>query len=84
MSTEWIKQDDNTYYINLGTAFLVAVVYDSMGSPGWKVQVGRRALKDKLPTKEAAQKVALVMTDKMLDKCRAELDAFLAEMKTES
>lgn len=77
MSDGWTKHDDSTYFINLGKAMLVAVIYDRMGQPGWKVQVGKRSIKDKLPTVEAAQKVALALADRVVNQCREELDALL-------
>ncbi len=78
MSDAWTKHDDSTYFINLGKAMLVAVIYDRMGQPGWKVQVGKRSVKDKLPTLEDAQKVALVLADRVVNQCREELDALKA------
>lgn len=78
MSDAWTRHDDSTYFINLGKAMLVAVIYDRMGQPGWKVQVGKRSVKDKLPTLEDAQKVALVLADRVVNQCRAELDALKA------
>jgi len=78
MSDGWTRHDDTTYFINLGKALLVAVVYDRMGQPGWKVQVGKRSLKDKLPSMEDAQKVALAFADRVINQCRAELDELKA------
>ena len=48
MTPEWTRHDDDTYAINLGKALLVAVVHEHLGSPGWKIHVGKRALKDKI------------------------------------
>ncbi len=78
MSDAWTRHDDSTYFINLGKAMLVAVVYDRMGQPGWKVQVGKRSVKDKLSSLEDAQKVALVLADRVVNQCRDELDAIKA------
>jgi len=75
VSLEWEKHDDTTYFINLAKALLVAVVFDRMGTPGWKVQVGKRSLKDKFSSAEDAKKVALAFADRVLNQCREELDA---------
>lgn len=75
MSLEWTKHDDATYYLSLGKALLVAVVYDRLTPPGWKVQVGQRALKDKFSSLEDAQKVALAFADKVATAIRADLDS---------
>ena len=59
MTPEWTRHDDSTHYLNLGRALLVVVVHEKMGAPGWKVQVGKRSLKDKIPNLEDAKRVAL-------------------------
>lgn len=75
MSLEWTKHDDATYYVSLGKALLVSVVYERLTPPGWKVQVGQRALKDKFATLEDAQKIALAFAEKVCVAIRADLDA---------
>lgn len=75
MSLEWTKHDDATYYLSLGKALLVAVIYERLTPPGWKVQVGQRALKDKFSSLEDAQKVALAFADKVATAIRADLDS---------
>lgn len=79
MSLAWTKHDDSTYYLSLGKALLVAVVYDRLTPPGWKVQVGQRALKDKFGALEDAQKVALAFADKVATAIRADLDSLKAQ-----
>jgi len=74
MSLEWTKHDDSTYSLSLGKALLVAVIYERLTPPGWKVQVGQRALKDKFASLEDAQKVALAFADKIATAIRADLD----------
>ncbi len=78
MSVAWEKHDDTTYFVNLAKALLVAVVYDRMGSPGWKVQVGKRSLKDKFASVDDAKKVAVAFADRILNQCREELDSLKA------
>ncbi|MFP5222672.1 MAG: hypothetical protein ACLGSA_10325 [Acidobacteriota bacterium] len=78
MSIEWTKHDDSTYYMSLGKALLVAVVYERLTPPGWKVQVGQRTLKDKFASLEDAQKIALAFADKVATAVRADLDALKA------
>ncbi len=76
MSLEWTTHDDSTYYMSLGKALLVTVVFDRLTPPGWKVQVGQRALKDKFGSLEDAQKVALAFAEKVAVAIRADLDEF--------
>lgn len=78
MAPEWTKHDDSTYYISLGKALLVTVVFERLTPPGWKVQVGQRALKDKFASLEDAQKIALAFADKVATAVRADLDALKA------
>jgi hypothetical protein len=78
VSVEWEKHDDTTYFVNLAKALLVAVVYDRMGTPGWKVQVGKRSLKDKFATAEDAKKVAVAYAERILNQCREELETLKA------
>ena len=77
MPPEWTRHDDNTYFINLGRALLVAVIHEHMGAPGWKVQVGKRALKDKIPNLEDAKRVALAYADRVSKDIRADLDVLV-------
>ena len=79
MSLEWIKHDDATYYMSLGKALLVSVVYDRLTPPGWKVQVGQRSLKDKFGSLEDAQKVALAFADKIVTAIQADLDGLKSQ-----
>ncbi|MFZ5811632.1 MAG: hypothetical protein ACOY4F_06280 [Thermodesulfobacteriota bacterium] len=78
MSVAWEKHDDTTYFVNLAKAVLVAVVYDRMGGPGWKVQVGKRSLKDKFASVDDAKKVAVAFADRVLTQCREDLDSLKA------
>jgi hypothetical protein len=48
-----------------------------MGAPGWKVQVGKRSLKDKIPNLEDAKRVALAYAERVARDIRADLDALL-------
>ncbi len=75
MTAAWTRHDDSTYFINLGRALLVAVIHERMGSPGWKIQVGKRSLKDKISSLEDAQRVALAYAERVLKDIRADLDA---------
>jgi len=75
MAPEWTKHDDSTFYMALGKALMLTVVYERLTPPGWKVHVGQRALKDKFATLEDAQKVALAFADKIATAIRADLDA---------
>jgi len=79
MSIEWTKHDDSTYYMSLGKALLVTVVYERLTPPGWKVQVGQRTLKDKFASLEDAQKIALAFAEKVAAAVRADLDALKAQ-----
>ncbi len=83
MTVEWTRHDDTTHYINLGRALLVAVVYDRLGTPGWKVQAGKRSLKDKISSLDDAKKVALAFADRVLKECQAELDALKPQTGTD-
>nr|WP_211922266.1 hypothetical protein [Desulfolutivibrio sulfodismutans] len=62
----------------MAKALLVAVVYDRMGTPGWKVQVGKRSLKDKFATAEDAKKIAVAFAERVLNQCREELETLKA------
>lgn len=75
MTPEWTRHDDSTHYINLGKALLVAVVHEKMGAPGWKITVGKRSLKDKIPTLEDAKRVAIAFAHRVLKDVTADLDA---------
>lgn len=75
MTPEWTRHDDSTHYINLGKALLVAVIHEKMGAPGWKVQVGKRSLKDKIPNLDDAKRVALAYAERVAKDIRADLDA---------
>ncbi len=75
MIPEWTRHDDSTHYINLGRALLVAVIHERMGAPGWKVQVGKRSLKDKIPNLEDAKRVALAYAERVARDIQADLEA---------
>jgi len=75
MTPEWTRHDDSTYFLNLGRALLVAVVHEHLGPPGWKIQVGKRSLKDKIPNLEDAKRVALAYAERVAKDIRADLDA---------
>jgi hypothetical protein len=75
MAPEWTRHDDSTHYINLGKALLVAVIHEKMGAPGWKITVGKRSLKDKIPTLEDAKRVAVAFAQRVLKDVIADLDA---------
>lgn len=79
MGLEWIKHDDSTYFLSLGKALLVAVIYERLTPPGWKVQVGQRTLKDKFAALEDAQKIALAFADKIACAIRADLDTLKSQ-----
>jgi len=83
MALEWQKHDDSTFHLVLGGVLPVAVIYDRMGNPGWKVMVGKRSLRDKMPSMEDAQKVALVYALKILKQCQKDLDQLMAGMHLE-
>ena len=82
MSLTWTKRDDSTYMLALGKALLVAVVYERLTPPGWKVQVGMRTLKDKFASLEDAQKIALAYADKVCTAVRADLDTLKNDADT--
>jgi hypothetical protein len=75
MAPEWTKHDDTTYFMSLGKALLVTVIYERLTPPGWKVQVGQRSLKDKFASLEDAQKIALAFAEKVCVGIRTDLDA---------
>jgi hypothetical protein len=75
MVIEWTKIDDTTHCLNLGRALLVAVVHEGMGSPGWKIHVGKRALKDKISSLEDAKRVALAYAGRVLKDVQADYEA---------
>jgi hypothetical protein len=74
MTPTWTKLDDTTYCLNLGRALLVAVVHERLGNPGWKIHVGKRALKDKISSLEDAQRVALAFAGRVLKDIQADYD----------
>jgi len=77
---DWVKHDENTYYINLGRALLVTVVHERMGGPGWKILVGKRSIKDKIPALEDAKRVAIAFAHRVFKDIGTDLDALkLAE-----
>lgn len=74
MAPEWVRHDDSTHYINIGKALLVTVIHEKMGAPGWKITVGKRSLKDKIPNIEDAKRVALAFSQRVLKDIVADLD----------
>ena len=74
MTAEWIRHDDSTHYVNLGKALLVTVVQERIGAPGWKVHVGKRSIKDKIPDLDAAKRVALAFAHRVLKDVVADLE----------
>lgn len=74
MPVEWTRHDDSTYLVTLGGVLMVAVIYERLGTPGWKVQVGKRVLRDKLAKEEDARKVALAFAARILEQCRKDLE----------
>jgi hypothetical protein len=75
MTPEWTRHDDSTHYINLGKALLVAIIHEKMGAPGWKIQVGKRSLKDKIPNLEDAKRVAMAFAVRVTKDIQADLEA---------
>ncbi|MHC1713122.1 MAG: hypothetical protein AB9872_13325 [Solidesulfovibrio sp.] len=75
MTPEWTRHDDSTHYINLGKALLVAIIHEKMGAPGWKIQVGKRSLKDKIPNLEDAKRVAMAFAVRVAKDIQADLEA---------
>lgn len=75
MAPEWVRHDDSSHYVNLGKALLVAVIHERMGAPGWKIQVGKRSLKDKIPNLDDAKRVAIAFAQRVLKDIAADLDA---------
>ncbi len=75
MTPEWTRHDDSTHYINLGRALLVTVIHEKMGAPGWKIQVGKRSLKDKIPNLDDAKRVAVAFAVRVLRDIQADVDA---------
>jgi hypothetical protein len=75
MAPEWTRHDDSTHYINLGKALLVAIIHEKMGAPGWKIQVGKRSLKDKIPNLEDAKRVAMAFASRVAKDIQTDLDA---------
>lgn len=78
MSIAWTRHDDTTHYVNLGKALVLAVVYDRLGDPGWKVQVGKRSLKDKFKSLDDAKKVGQAFAERVLAQCREDLETLKA------
>ncbi len=76
---EWTKHDDTSYYLILGGVLSVTIVYDRVGKPGWKVAVANRSLRDKLPSKEDAQKVAIAYAKRIIAQCVKELGELMPE-----
>ena len=74
MPVDWTRHDDSTYLVTLGGVLMVAVIYERLGTPGWKVQVGKRVLRDKLAQEEDARKVALAFAARILEQCRKDLE----------
>jgi len=75
MTATWTQLDDTTYCINLGRALIVAVTHERLGTPGWKVHVGKRALKDKISSLEDAKRVALAFAGRVLKDIQTDYDA---------
>jgi hypothetical protein len=75
MTPEWTRHDDSTHYINLGKALLVAIIHEKMGAPGWKIQVGKRSLKDKIPNLEDAKRVAMAFAVRVTKDIQTDLEA---------
>jgi len=79
MTPEWTKHDESTHYINLGKTLVVAVIHERSGAPGWKVQVGKRSLKDKIPSLEDAKRVGLAYAERVVKEIQADLEALKDE-----
>jgi hypothetical protein len=75
MAPEWIRHDDSTHYVNLGKALLITVVQERVGAPGWKIHVGKRSLKDKIPGLDDAKRVALAFAHRVLKDVMVDLEA---------
>lgn len=84
MPQQWNKHDDNTLFVTLGGVLTVAIIYDQVGKSGWKIQVGKRAMRDKIASKEDAQKVALAFAHRILKQCGTELEEFISDLQNAS
>ena len=72
---EWVKHDEGTHYINLGRALLVTVVHERIGGQGWKIMVGKRSLKDKIPALDDAKRVAIAFAQRVFKDIATDLEA---------
>lgn len=77
---EWTKQDDSTRTFTMGGVLMVAITYEQMGSPGWKVQVANRSLRDKIQSEDDAKRVAVAFAQKILKQCQHDIDAVKTTM----
>ncbi len=75
---KWNKHEDSAYHSTLGGVLLIAVVYDRLGTPGWKIQVGKRSLRDKIGDLEAAKKVAIAFARNVIKACENDLETLAA------
>lgn len=80
---EWTKRDDTSHTFTMGGVLLVGIVYETMGTPGWKVQVANRSLRDKIQSEDDAKKVAVAFAQKILSQCQKELDEVKTKMGME-
>lgn len=83
MPTEWTRHDDSTYFVVLGGVLTVAITYEQIGEPGWKIQVGKRAMRDKISKQEDAQKVALAFAHRILTQCGKDLESLVTSLRQE-
>ena len=51
-----------------------SIVGTLIGAPGWKVHVGKRSLKDKIPDLDAAKRVGLAFAHRVLKDVMADLE----------
>ncbi len=79
MSAKWTQHDDSTHFLPLGGAFFITISYERLGQPGWKVQVGRRVLKDKFANVDDAKRISIAFADCVLNKCKEDLKAAKSE-----
>ncbi len=77
---EWTKKDETTHTFTMGGVLMVGIVYETMGTRGWKIQVANRSLRDKIPGEDDAKKVAVAFAQKIIQQCQKDLDDIKAEM----
>lgn len=74
------QKDDTSHTFTMDGVLMVGIVFEPMGTPGWKFQVANRSLRDKIQSENDAKKVAVAFARKILNQCQKELDDVKKEM----